>query len=55
MIHSLSIGTQSYIIKSGDTLRLLAQRYGCTVQEILALNPGITPEHLQVGQTIQWP
>ena len=41
-----------YVIAPGDTLFLLASRFGTTVQAILAANPGIDPNRLQVGQTI---
>ena len=40
------------MIAPGDTLFLLASRFGTTVQAILAANPGIDPNRLQVGQTI---
>jgi len=44
-----------YTIKSGDTLYNLAQRYGTTVNRILAENPGINANNLQVGQVIRIP
>ncbi len=42
-------------IFSGDTLSGLAQRYGSTVNEILAANPGLSPDALRVGQEIAIP
>lgn len=45
-------GSSSYVIRSGDTLYVLAQRFGTTVAAIVALNPGINPNALQVGETI---
>lgn len=45
-------GSYSYIIQSGDTLWLLAQRFQTTVGEIMDLNPGINPNNLFVGQMI---
>ncbi|MDI3316134.1 MAG: LysM domain-containing protein [Bacillota bacterium] len=45
-------GSFAYTIRPGDTLFLLAQRFGTTVAAILALNPGINPYNLQVGQVI---
>ncbi len=45
-------GSFAYIIKSGDTLFLLAQRFGTTVAAIQALNPGLDPMNLQIGRII---
>ncbi|WP_028306654.1 DUF3794 and LysM peptidoglycan-binding domain-containing protein [Desulfitibacter alkalitolerans] len=42
-----------YYIQKGDTLFKLAQKYNTTVDAILALNPGIDPKNLQVGQRIK--
>lgn len=44
-----------YIIQPGDTFYKLAQRYGTTVEAIMALNPGKDPMNLQVGDTIKIP
>ncbi len=41
-----------YTIRSGDTLFLIAQRYNITIQELIAANPGIDPNRLQIGQVI---
>lgn len=43
---------QRYTIQRGDTLNLIAQRFGVTVDQILAANPGLQPEALQIGQEI---
>lgn len=45
-------GGTLYSIRPGDTLFLLAQRFGTTVSAILSANPGINPNNLQVGQVI---
>ncbi|CAF3030268.1 unnamed protein product [Rotaria sp. Silwood2] len=45
----------SYTIVAGDTLWSLSQRYGCTTDELMALNPGIRPEALQIGQVLNLP
>ena len=34
-----------YTIVSGDTLNALAEKFKCTVEEILALNPYISDKH----------
>lgn len=45
-------GSFPYTIKSGDTLYFLAIRYNTTVEAIMAINPGIDPKNLQIGQVI---
>jgi LysM repeat protein len=42
-----------YVIKAGDTLAGIAERYGTTVQALLELNPEIDPVALSVGQRIR--
>ncbi|CAF4890567.1 unnamed protein product [Rotaria sp. Silwood1] len=44
-----------YTIKAGDILWSIAQEHGVTVEEILAVNPGLVSENLQVGQQIRLP
>lgn len=44
-----------YQIVSGDTILGIAIQRGTTVEEILALNPGIVPENLQIGQPVVLP
>ncbi|MGL6220034.1 MAG: LysM peptidoglycan-binding domain-containing protein, partial [Lacrimispora sphenoides] len=45
-------GLLSYTIQSGDTLWLISQRFRTTVEEIMVVNPGITPNNLMIGQVI---
>ena len=45
----------TYTIKRGDTLLEIARRSGISLAELLAANPGISPEALSVGQVIQIP
>ena len=45
-------GSVTYTIRSGDTFFAIAQRLGTTVAAITALNPGVNPSALQVGQQI---
>ncbi len=45
-------GSFAYTIKSGDTLFQLARRFNTTVEGIMAINPGIDPNNLQIGQVI---
>jgi tyrosinase len=49
-------GGQTYIVQRGDTLRIIANRFGTTVDAILKLNPQITNANLIfVGQSIKLP
>ena len=44
------------VVKSGDTLSKIANRYGVSVQQIAAINPQITNiNRIQVGQVINLP
>ena len=45
----------TYTIEAGDTLQTIADQYGTTVEDLLALNPEIDPTALQIGQTIRVP
>lgn len=42
-----------YRIRSGDTLESVARRYRTTVDRLLALNPGVEPTGLRVGQRLR--
>ncbi|WP_416197123.1 MAG: LysM repeat-containing protein [Sporanaerobacter sp.] len=41
-----------YTIKAGDTLYSIAQMFNVSVQELMAANPGVDPNNLQIGQVI---
>ena len=43
---------QIYIVQAGDTIFSIAQRFGVTVDAIIAANPGIDPNRLVIGQRI---
>ena len=45
----------TYVVRSGDTLYRIAQRYGTTVAAIVAANPGITPDMIYPGQVLVVP
>lgn len=51
----LPAGTVSYTVKKGDTIYLLAKIYGCTVDEILALNHISDIYDLTIGQELLIP
>ncbi len=45
-------GTDSYVIKAGDALYQIAERFNTTVAALMLVNPGINPNMLQIGQKI---
>ncbi|MCL6590584.1 MAG: LysM domain-containing protein [Firmicutes bacterium] len=45
-------GTFPYMIQRGDTCWSIAQRYGISVSELTAANPGIDCNNLPVGGTL---
>lgn len=48
-------GGSTYTIRSNDTLADIATRFGLTLDELRAANPGVEPGQLIVGQTIRLP
>ena len=48
-----SARASAYSVRSGDTLGTIAERFGTTVGELLALNPGVDPRALRVGQPLR--
>jgi LysM repeat protein len=42
-----------YRVRSGDTLETIADQYGTTVEELLALNPNVDPVELTIGERIR--
>ena len=42
-----------YTIQSGDTLEIVAARFGTTTEKLLALNPNVDPHALSAGQKIR--
>ena len=48
-----SARASAYSVRSGDTLGTIAERFGTTVDGLLALNPGIDPRALRVGQSLR--
>jgi LysM repeat protein len=43
----------AYSIRSGDTLAVIAERFGTTVDRLMELNPGVDPTALRVGQALR--
>jgi hypothetical protein len=48
-----SARASAYSVRRGDTLGTIAERFGTTVDQLLALNPGIDPRGLRVGQPLR--
>lgn len=44
-----------HAIQPGDNFSKLAVRYGSTVAEFMAANPGVDPRRLQIGQKVKIP
>lgn len=51
---STGAGVTEYVVRSGDTLWLIARRYNTTVDAIKSLN-GLTGDNLSVGQVLRIP
>ena len=45
----------TYTVQAGDTLKSIARRRGATLQAVLAINPGLDADHLQIGEILQMP
>lgn len=54
---SPSVGkdTTNYIVRPGDTLWLIAEKYGVTVRELMTINHILEPDHIEVGQKMLIP
>src|SRR5690606_30127284 len=43
----------AYVIREGDTLSRVAQRFGITLDALLAHNEGLDPDRIRPGQTVR--
>jgi LysM repeat protein len=50
-----SAGGSTYTVKSGDTLAGIAARFGVSLEDLRAANPGVDASALSVGQSIKLP
>jgi LysM repeat protein len=48
-------GERFYQIQPNDTLAIIAERYGVSIQSIVTLNALADPDAIQAGQTIEIP
>ncbi|KAK2042534.1 LysM domain-containing protein [Colletotrichum somersetense] len=48
-------GPATYVINSGDTFYVVAQKLGITTDSLTGANPGVAPESLKAGQVINVP
>lgn len=55
MLHLAATGCGAHTIQPGDTFWGISQAKGFPVNAILAANPGVVPETLQIGQRINLP
>ncbi|OGV70795.1 MAG: hypothetical protein A2283_21810 [Lentisphaerae bacterium RIFOXYA12_FULL_48_11] len=52
---AVSLDTTTYVVASGDTLSVIAYKYGLKMPEIMALNTMTNPNKLRVGQKLMLP
>ncbi len=51
---NLPAGLSTYVVQRGDTLKIIAARFGTSLESLLALNPQIyNPNLIYVGQVIR--
>ena len=48
-------GYSTYVVKPGESLSKIAAAHGFRMQDVVAVNPGITPDKIKAGQTIVLP
>jgi peptidoglycan endopeptidase LytF len=46
------LGTFTHTIRYGESLWIISNMYNTTVDAIMAVNPGIDPYNLRIGQII---
>ncbi len=44
-----------HVVESGDTLSSIANRYGVSLSQLMAANPGVDPRRMRIGQHIVIP
>jgi LysM repeat protein len=46
---------RTHIVKPGENPASIARKYGLSVAELMAANPGVVPTHLRAGQSLNLP
>jgi LysM repeat protein len=49
------VGTARHVVRSGETLRVIAQRYGVGMLQLIAANGIVNPDRIYVGQSLRIP
>lgn len=52
---ALRSGPRPYTVRRGETAFAISRRYGLSVRDLVAANPGLDPARLKAGQTINLP
>ena len=47
--------SETYVVKSGDTLSKIAKAHGVTLKTLEAANPKVDPSHIKVGDKLKLP
>lgn len=50
---SSQVSQTSYVVKSGDTLTSIANKYGVSIQTLINKNNIVNPDLIYVGQVLQ--
>ena len=48
-------GAARHVVRSGETLRVIAQRYGVGILQLVAANGIVNPDRIYVGQSLRIP
>ena len=48
-------GAARHVVRSGETLRIIARRYGVGIQQLAAANGIVNPDRIYAGQTLRIP
>lgn len=53
--HRFGEGGQTHTVASGEYLGRIASKYGVTIADIVAANPGLNPDKIRAGQVLNLP